>query len=268
MPRYLDGAFRAPARDYQWTVAGSPSCQFVVVQPNHPDLSLRPVISLHGWSGASTSVTTLVDNLTASQTAVGFGAGLPIDGFLATGRTVYMTFTGSNFGHLTTVSPSTTYGNGLEVVDEVIAHAAALGLETDTVDLVGGSMGACNALNWAWRNEASVHRVFLYVPALDFDSLYDLGGGIQSCLIGVYGGANKAATLAAAADNDPSQQTLSAGLAAKCLAYLSDPDVLIDYAATSAILDGWGVPYATGSSDHFSLDDPEFDELAVLTHLA
>jgi pimeloyl-ACP methyl ester carboxylesterase len=267
MPRWFDVSLNPNVpRNYQWSQGAT--CLFVKVTGNTPDPTLRPVISLHGWAGAATAVATLTDNLTASQITTGFGAGLPMDALLATGRTVYMAFTGSNFGHETDTDPTVTYGHGLTVVDEIITHAASIGLPTTTVDLVGGSMGACNALNWAWRNESQVHRVFLYVPALHFDSLYDLGGGIQSCLLGVYGGANKAAFLVNAADNDPSQQTLSAGLAAKCLAYLSDPDILIDYAATSAVLDGWGVPYATGSSDHFSLDDPEFDELAVLTHLA
>jgi pimeloyl-ACP methyl ester carboxylesterase len=266
MPRYLDNTFRSfVARDLRWSYGATTN--YVVVQPNTPDLSLRPVINLHGWNGTGTAAATLALNLTASQQATGFGAGFPLDALLATGRTVYMAFTGSNFGHETDTDPVVTYGEGLTVIDEIRTHAATLGLPS-TVDLVGGSMGACNALNWAWRNEADVHRIFMYVPALDFDSLYDLGGGIQSCLLGVYGGANKAAFLVNAADNDPSQQTLSDSLAGKCLAYLSNPDALIDYAATSAYLDAQGITYWTGSGDHFTLDDPEFDELAVLTHLA
>lgn len=255
---------RVVPRDIDRRGLGS-DCRWVRLLPRVIDLTLPPIISFHGFSTGGTADVTLEAFVTASQTT-----GFPYDALLATKRAVWLCFTGDNFGHETDVGTAQSHANGLEVVAAALTDAAALGFDTTKADLIGGSMGATNAINYAIRHDATVRNVYLYVPGLDFGSIWDLAGAgaIRDALLAVFGGSDKATMLAASADYDPVRLTLPASIANRTMAYISDPDLLIDPDSAAAWLDAQGVTYVTGASNHFTLDDAAFDEYAVLSHLA
>lgn len=66
--------------------------------------------------------------------------------------------------------------------------AGGINAKTDKVILVGGSMGALTALNWARQNLSQVACVVLLCPALDLNDAYaNNRGGYQSAIGTAYG---------------------------------------------------------------------------------
>lgn len=259
--------YDAARRTAKWMAPGlRGSTRYVRLQSGNHDPSLRPVISLHGWSTAAWQ------EAIAGVVAGHDTTGMPYDALLATGRTVYIPFTGPCFGRtlasmVTPTEVTTLGGTGIEAVGHMISQAEDDGLDFNTVDLIGGSMGACNAINWAKDNPSLVHRIYCYVPAIEFSSLYDLGGGIATSLLYAYGGASKTAFMTNSAARDPYRMDLSS-IADKISVVASNPDALIRYAGVASWVAQWDIPLATTSSNHFSLDDAGFDEMSAFKWLA
>ena len=63
--------------------------------------------------------------------------------------------------------------------------------KTGKVALIGASMGALNAVNWAYRNPTLVSCIALIIPAIDLQDIYvnDRGPGLQATISSVWGGA-------------------------------------------------------------------------------
>lgn len=161
----------------------------------------RPVIWTGGWPRS----------LTISQYLDEQMRGLPrtVHALAATGRTVILTATGSCWGTLTDYPD--TGAAGRAAIDSAITLAGTLGLDTTTVDLVGVSHGGLVSMNWAWRNKAQLHRLWLWSPAWDLDHGYDqdstaIAWGmppLSESMRGITGTADKTACMAALADYDP-----------------------------------------------------------------
>lgn len=217
----------------------------------------RPVVSLHGWGGTDPAEIVLQGFLRWRA-----GGAFPYDALLSTGRTVYIPFTGSSFG-----LGAGTWGPGDTAVDAMIAQAAADGLTSSTIDVVGGSMGGCNSLNWCHRHPSAWHRLLVYVPAIDLPSVWDLGGGLRSSIEAAYGVTGRAAIVTATADRDPVRLDWS-GLANRITAYAASNDPLITYSTVTAWCSTWSIPLTTTTSGHLTLDDSAVDELDLLRALA
>ena len=217
------------------------SSTMVRLRGREVDLSKRAVLVVHGWSH-SLSANTVLDNALKPPAAPFDQDALAIDALLATGRTVYRIFTGSNWG-TNTISPTGTGGTGLGAFDDAIAQAVADGLPS-TVDVWGTSAGACNTLNYAWRNPTKVNKAYLSSPGFDLSYLYDqdattIGWGIGSVsasLRAVHGGTNKATWLPLSADYDPYRNTASVATIASKLAIFSARD---DEVVPWSTLEAW-----------------------------
>lgn len=265
MQRFHAG--RWSARSLSWGTQGS--THFARLSPNSPTPGARPVIKLHGYNTGNWEATIqiVLDGGTTT--------GMPFDALLDTGRTIYIPYTGNCFGRrfadmVNTTELVSSGGTGLDAIDAMRTQAAADGLNATTVDLIGGSMGVCNAVNWACDNPTLVHRIYGFVPAIEFDTLYAFGPGfpsIQQSLLYAYGGANKAAFMAASAGRDLIRRDISS-VADRISIVASDPDALIRYAGVVSWTTTWGIPLVTTAANHFSLDDPNFAELDVLSWLA
>ena len=55
------------------------------------------------------------------------------------------------------------------------------------IHLMGGSAGAGPSLNWMWRNPNNVAGVFLFVPLLAVERLYNESPGFQAAITAAYG---------------------------------------------------------------------------------
>lgn len=224
------------------------------------DSSTLPIIYLHGWPQASSADSALLLNLPLPN-----GDGVPFDALLATGRTIYLPFTGSNFGHETITYPVVD-GTGTTAVNDMIAQSLDDGFSDDGIDLIGGSMGATNAINWAVRNPTLFNKMWVYLPGIEFSSLYDIGGSLQTCLVSIFGGADKTAFMTASEDYDPIRLDISR-IAYRMRVLASNPDIVIRYAGVVDWTTEWSIPLTTTSSNHFSVNDSQFDELDVLRWL-
>jgi pimeloyl-ACP methyl ester carboxylesterase len=87
---------------------------------------------------------------------------------------------------------ATNWGNPTTAVGAVAGALTlldGLGVDTTTVDLYGGSMGALTACNWARGNTASVRTLALVAPATNLPYFHDtfLGGTYATEINTAYG---------------------------------------------------------------------------------
>lgn len=222
-----------------------------MLQGRKPSNLLPPVIVCHGtwtydWS-------TLMD----ISESWGYNA------LLAAGYTVIRVFTGNNWG-TNTMSPSGMGGTGLVAIDDAITAATVKGLSASTVNLMGLSMGGTNVLNWAWRNTSKINKIFLYVPMIDYGSVYDTGVATASLNV-VFSASNKTQFLANCVSYDPIRNMASISSFGQKIAILAaSDDTIIDIAGvrTFALTVGASLAETTGghlswqTSDGFNEFDP------------
>lgn len=98
----------------------------------------------------------------------------------------------------------TSWGNDT-VTDEYQDLADYLtsryGHQTTTVDVYGGSMGGCCALNFARRFPSMVEKIGLVIPMLDLEQFYDDNAGFRTEIDAAY--VNHAGFLAALPTHNP-----------------------------------------------------------------
>ena len=234
------------------------------------DTSLRPVVALHGWPGNDTAATHLSGLL-----ATGFPPGTrALDAIVATGRTVYLAFAGTNWGTESTIYPTGTGGTGTTCIDDAITQATDDGLDASAIDLLGVSMGALNALNWAWRNPTKVHRLWGAIPAFNLSAMYDGDAFLAASMRQVHGGANKTAWLPLSLAYDPYRQTSSvATIASKVALYADRDDTIVPFTTLTTWCSTLGIPLTastapgvTGGGHAGAFTQANWDDLLPLQH--
>lgn len=222
------------------------------------DRTSRPVISLHGFAGTDGAEAVLRGFLDWRRSGA-----YPYDALTATGRTIYIPFTGSSFG-----AGAGSWGPGTTVIPAMAAQAAADGLSFDAVDLIGGSMGATNSLAWMHTNPTGWHRAVMYVPGLDIGHLWDLGAGIRTAIETAYGTTGRTNVLAASAATDAIRLDWDGFDLGERLTLIGSPvDPLIEWATVQAFAATTGAALIESSGGHFTLDVPEIDEYELLAAL-
>lgn len=139
-----------------------------------------PILHCHGFGG------TVLNMMSASY----------IDDFRAMAQTSHPVSTSDQGG-------TTTWGNPLAIarVDNQITYSSNnLGTRTDRVALIGDSMGALLALNWAWRNPGAPRAIALRSPVVALEAFYDRNAVFQGAIDAAYGGTLSEAELD---DHDP-----------------------------------------------------------------
>lgn len=228
------------------------------------DWDAPPIISMHGYT-ANGAAQTLEQMRGPSAT------NFPVDALLATGRTIYFPWSGNSFGHESDSYPAVG-GHGansaIEAMYVAINDFPGQDILTTGCDMVGGSMGACNAVRFM-QADFPIRKAVLYVPLIDLSVAWDLGGDIQTAAKTVWGAADRASFLAATVDADPSRTDCSVVDSGRTIAIAASNDSLIPYAGVVSWCAQWGVPLTTTASNHLSLDDPAVDEVGlILDHLA
>lgn len=115
----------------------------------------------------------------------------------------------ANTGH--PLSTSDQGGGSTWANDASIARVSAdltqiasdLGTRTDRTALIGDSMGALLALNWAWRNPGKPRAIALRSPVVSMEAFYNRNAGFQGAMDSAYGG--HSGFLAALPTHDPLQ---------------------------------------------------------------
>lgn len=204
----------------------------------------RPVIVNHGWPDSQWSYQML------PQLVVG-----RINTLLSSGRTLYIPFTGSNFGNDTSTYPVTD-GMGQIAFDDVIDAAELDGFDVTTLDFFSTSMGGCAGLNWAWRNPTRVSSMVLFAPLTDMMATYDTALaaslGVSAAMLGAFGVASRSALDTACEDYDPIRnETLLEPLGPRIRVILLTGDEVIPYAGANAFYEGIGADVITSPGSHF-----------------
>lgn len=232
--------------------------RMVRVRGHNPNPTLPPVISLHGWSADSPGAN-ILDGATANTE--GTTAAL-----MATGRTQYTPWCGANWGRNTITYPSLG-GTGRKAIDDCLEQAAADGLDTSTVDLIGTSAGGCNTLNWAWRNPTKVHAIYLEAPVVNLVDVYRNSEAfildhdfpsIRESMRQVHGGTDEATWLPLSAPFDPYRNmNLIAPFGNRIFIWSARDDSLIDWSTLVLFATEIGAqlhpsgPPGTAGGDHF-----------------
>lgn len=225
----------------------------------------RPVIWVPGWPRTMT----LTQHLDEVQGALPHA----IYPLLRSGRTVIVCAPGSSFG--TTTTYPATGGLGRGVINSAITLAGTLGCDTTTIDLVGVSHGGVVATNWAWRNEARLHRMWLWSPGWDLSFVYDqdattqawFGLSISPYMRGVYGAADKTAWTAASVGEDPHRNLTALDvIAARTAVVAAVDDEVLGYASLAADAAALGITLTPLSSGGhlFAELAPEWSDFAPL----
>jgi pimeloyl-ACP methyl ester carboxylesterase len=241
---------RVHPRDWRSTVIGTAGATKYARLSRNPIPGLHPVIVNHGWPQ------TYLPQEMIDQQRAGY-----LNALLGSGFTLYLPFTGSNWGHPTTTWPSVG-GTAQAVFDAILTQAAADGLDASKVHLFSASMGACNAMNWSWRNPTKVASLYLLAPFNDFAATYDTslandplppsGTTIRTSMRTVYGAADRTALLAACEDNDPARNlTELAVIGPRIKALLLTGDEVIPFAGAEALFDGIGAELVVSPGSHF-----------------
>ena len=244
------------------------STRFVRIDPMRRRLDVKPVIYCHGWPQSSTPSQYLADQLTAN-----------IDALLSGGRTVYIPFTGANWGSNSTY-PSVG-GTGLQAITDVVTAAAADGFDTTTVHLMGASMGACNVMGWGWRNPTKVAGVYLLLPCLDLLASYDalaasanpaiIALNADEAMLSCYSAADRAALVTASASFDPARNTGSVNFGARVAGHAHSTDEVVPIAAVQAVFAAIGatqLDVEAGGSHFFESDFDSADVAAWFAALS
>lgn len=224
----------------------------------------RPVVKLHGFSsGASLS------NVLSGAPGWRSIGDYPLDALLATGRSVYLPITGDSFGsdYGTMTGEPGFVGLGTTAIDVMAEQAASDGITFSKIDLIGGSMGAANALSWMHANQNDWDRAAVYVPAINLMEIYDLApiGGVVDAMEVAYGAGDRDGVESASEGNDPSRLDWTGfDLPSRLTVIAASNDGIINYATVSAWTTALGVPLITTNLNHFSIDTPSVDEIHLL----
>lgn len=228
--------------------------QILTITSGRTNPDLPPVIVNHGWAQSNTAEKMF--QLAKGQFEAFFGkyVGTSLDALAASGYAMYLPYTGSNWCS-NTVSPSLG-GTGQDAFEDAISLAASDGFDASKVHFFSTSMGAGNALNWAWRNPTAVASMYLLAPFVDFASTYDTAKasemGVRTSMHTVYGVGNRTNLLVACEPNDPVRNTASLmGIGPLIKASALTEDEVVPYASLSAFLDAIGATEATTPGSHF-----------------
>lgn len=158
---------------------------------------LNPVIFLHAWPGSS-NYRTILDQQIDSY----------VDALLDSGYTLYIPFTGSNWG-TSNISPTGTGGTGQTAIAEAISAAGEDGMNTTRVNFFGSSMGALNAMRWIWENPNQFNYGFFYNPIVSIMDTYDTAAagsnGARTSMLACYGAATRAELVTNCVSGNPIQ---------------------------------------------------------------
>lgn len=220
---------------------------FLRLTPATRDLTLPPVVVLHGTAASNTATQTLAPVLLgpSSPFAVDRHAHRAL---LATGRTLYFPWMGNNWGTATPGVPAIG-GTGTAAIDAMRAQAAADGITATTVDLWGTSGGGLSAMNWGWRNPTLVHRLFAQSPAVDLDHAWDHDaeaiaaglGALSAQMMAVYGGVDRASCMALAEPYDPTRNRAAlAVLGDRVTVFSARDDPFVPWAVLESMTDECG----------------------------
>lgn len=209
------------------------------------------VVSLHGWPGDDPASTALDGLVRSGRT----GAGFPVDALLATGHTIIYPWLGASWG---------TTASSEQAAADMVTLTSTLGLNVTTPHLIGGSMGALNAITFAGHEGFETVPVILYVPLVSIGDAWDLGGDIRTSVESVWG-SGRETVVANAAAVDPAQRDCSF-LTGRTLVYAATNDPLINHATVQSWCATWDLPLVTTTTGHFSLDDPNVVEIDLLAH--
>ena len=136
--------------------------------------SLPAVIYSHG--GADPNGSSL-DILTSTGTGVGRNYVHEVFEAVAdAGYKIFMPAVGAWWG----ATP------GQDIIDDIYDQVVAEGFPS-TVHLWGGSNGGCLSLNWFWRNPSQVASIFIHVPLVAVEDLYNSSPSFQSSIDTAYG---------------------------------------------------------------------------------
>lgn len=91
-----------------------------------------------------------------------------------------------------------TYGNDLAMsrLDDGYTYLRSRGADV-RIGLIGGSMGSCNILNWAYRNPGKVAFVAATIPLVDLADIYARYAPAKTGMDAAYGGTYNDATMGA-----------------------------------------------------------------------
>jgi pimeloyl-ACP methyl ester carboxylesterase len=212
------------------------------------DPTLPAVINCHGWG--ENHGTYLAD--------------WRLNALLRTGWTVYTPYTGFNWG---TNDPVPDDSTGRQAIADTVTRAATDG-HSAPVMLYGTSMGACNAMNHAWRNPADVAAIYMLTPVYDIPSVHGSDVLLTASLEATFGVSGLANVTTASADYDPARNT--AGLAGiPMAAHAVEDDVIVDYAGLVTFCAGLDITLTSsptgGHAGAWSGTYDEYDALRWFT---
>jgi pimeloyl-ACP methyl ester carboxylesterase len=127
-----------------------------------------PIIHCHGYGGTTLNM---------------MGATY-VDDFRAMAQTSHPVTT-SDQGGISTWANDTAIAR---VADQITYSSLQFGTRSDRVALIGDSMGALLALNWAWRNPGKPRAVVLRSPVVALEAFYDRNAVFQGAINSAYGG--------------------------------------------------------------------------------
>ncbi|MDQ5971951.1 MAG: Lipolytic protein [Patescibacteria group bacterium] len=203
--------------------------------------SLPAVIFIHGGADSAGNALTIIK---PSGTGVGRNYENEVFKSIAdAGYRVIAPAVGASFGATA----------GQNIIDSTYTR-----LQTDLfpakVHLMGGSAGACLALNWMWRNSAKVASAFLYVPLVDVEALYNRDNTFRAAIEAAYGHVPTQTDY----DNfDPSHNHANiAPQASKIKVWYGTNDTVIPVGTPEAFITAIGCESTQTAANHFNGYDP------------
>jgi hypothetical protein len=224
--------------------------------PDNPNGHI--VVMLHGWPVTDSAAVWLDSRIREQRTGVDY----PVDALLGTGHIIIYPYLGRSWG---------TVASSAQAFDDATNMLATLGVYPTDVHVIGGSMGALNAITFSGLEGAEAWPVVLYVPAVSIGQIWDLGNDILGQFdlrdsIEAVWGVGRSTVVAASAAVDPVQRDCS-HLTGRPTVVAATTDSIVDYATVAAWCTTWDLPLTTIGSGHYSFDDGNVDELALLAAL-
>ncbi|MEO5627489.1 MAG: hypothetical protein ABIQ89_01215 [Candidatus Saccharimonadales bacterium] len=219
----------------------------VIIERREGALKTLPaVIYMHGGAGATGDAISI---MTTSGTGVGRNYEYTVFKTIAdAGYRVIAPALGAWFG----ATP------GQDIIDSTYTRLQTDGFPTK-VHLMGGSAGACLTLNWMWRNASKVAGVFIFVPLVDVEALYNRDTGFHASIEAAYGHVPTQTDY----DNfDPSHNHANIlPQASKIKVWYGTADTVIPTGTPQTFISAIGCASTQTGANHFNGYDPQFWDL-------